>query len=142
LVVVVGYKPDFHTGSSLAFTTLFKPSGKSPGGAKYGKASLVSGRLKVSGGSVAIAFKCTGPKGASCKGTVTVTTSGKHGKRVSCANGGFSVSAGKKQTIHPQVGGTCLGLIEGARHHRHGATLKAVFTTHQGTLKRGVTLVG
>lgn len=150
--------PDVHTSGDLAFQTSGNSGGGGGGGkggggsgggggstGKFGKASLGSSTLKVSGGSVTIPFKCAGQKGTACKGTLSLSARGKLSgttKTVGCGSTKFSLSGGQSRKLKVRIARSCKTLLMGAKHHRLRAKLKATFTTHQATLNRTVTLAG
>jgi hypothetical protein len=128
-------------GLDRSFTTK-SSSGKPPN--KFGKASLRSHRLTVHHRIVSIRFSCSGAPGASCKGRVSISARGKFGKRlrtVNCGRAKLSISAGKSKTLKARVSRACATLLHKAKHHKHGAKLKAGFSTHQSRLKTRVTLI-
>jgi hypothetical protein len=138
LVAGQGYPVVIGTGNDLMFTTLTSTGG-SPGG--KGKASLQSRRLTVRHGVVSIPLKCSGNRGAKCKGKVSLATRTKSGKTVSCAGGSYGASTGRTHTVKRGVGKKCLALLKAANGHKLGATFKATFSTNQGALRKSVTLV-
>jgi hypothetical protein len=134
------------------FTTLTNggsggPGGSGGSGGKSGRSSLTSHRLKVHGGYVSIPFKCSGATGSKCKGAVIIAATGKLGNAkkktmYGCAGGSFSATAGKTTTLHMKVSKSCKTLLNQAHNHQLNATLRATYSTHQSSLKTGVTLVG
>jgi hypothetical protein len=141
LVVIEGtYSQHAVAGDDLTFATA-APGTKPPPGSKNAKASLKSHFLVVHNGSVSIPLKCSGASGASCAGTVTLTGHTKAGKPIGCGGGSFSIAAGQSKSVNSGVGKRCRARLRAAKGHKIGADLKATFTTHQGTLRTGVTLV-
>jgi hypothetical protein len=143
------YSPTYSPSADGTFTTLSKGGsggGGGGGGGKTGKASLGSHTLKIKSGYLSLAFKCSGSTGTQCKGAVIVAASGKLGKAkkkmYGCAGGSFSTTAGKTKTLHMKISKSCKALIKQSRNHQLKATLRATYSTHQSSLKTGVTLVG
>lgn len=136
------------TGSDATFTT---PGSSGKGGGtgntvKHGHATLRSRRLIVHRRFVSIPFRCTGAKGTHCRGTVVLSTRAKLGKSkkvrtIRCARASFSILPGHNRTVRTRVSGGCLTLLRKARGHRHGAKLRATFSTHQRPLAASVTLL-
>lgn len=112
----------------------------------YGHAALRTRRLRVEHGFAATSFSCTGFRGAACKAQVSLTTRAKTGKRrfttVGCGKTPLSTTATHRKTIHFKLGPRCGSLLHSARGHRLGATLLAAFSTHQPSIRTGVTLLG
>lgn len=121
-------------GADQAFKT---PAAPSP----FGRAKLTSSKLKVKGGKASMTFTCTGAAGAKCKGKATLTARSK-GKTLSCGKGSFSGTAQHRTTVKTKPSGACRSLVAAAHKHSLAATLKVVFSTHQATLTRRVTLQG
>jgi hypothetical protein len=142
LVVNEGsYPSTTELGVDHTFTTKLSPP---PPKKKYGRASLVSRRLKVHRGKVAIAFRCKGAAKTACKGRVSITARGKVGKRVRtvhCGSAKLSLTAGKSKTVRARIGHGCAVLLAKAKKHKIKAKLKATFSTHQKQLKSPVTLI-
>ncbi len=108
-----------------------------------GRATLVSHRLRVHHGFVAILFKCSGLHGALCKAKLSLKARGKVGKRVrivGCGNGKLAISAVHRHTIHVKLK-RCGPLLRHARHGWLRGTLRAVFSTDQRTIHTAVTLL-
>jgi hypothetical protein len=140
-VVEGSYPSILKNGLDRTFTTR-SSSGKPP--SKFGKASLRSHRLKVHHRIVSIRFSCSGARGASCRGGVRISARGKFGKRfrtVNCGRAKLLISAGRSKTLKARVSRGCATLLRKAKHHKHGAKLRATFTTHQSRLKTRVTLI-
>ncbi len=144
LVVNEGsYPSTTELGADHTFRTK-SSSGPPPPKKKYGRASLVGRRLKVHRGKVAITFRCRGAAKTACKGRVSITARGKVGKRVRtvhCGSAKLSLTAGKSKTLRARIGHGCAVLLAHAQKHRIGATLKAIFSTHQGRLKTRLKLI-
>jgi hypothetical protein len=142
--------PMLHRGGDLSFTTAAAGgSGQPPGGKpgsnkpKYGKASLRRHRLQIRGGVVSIPLQCKGSAAAACQGKVSLTVTHKVGRtvtKVSCGHGKFVGFGGSGAVVRTTIGSRCAALLNASPKHSISATLKATFSTHQATLKRGVTL--
>jgi hypothetical protein len=140
LAVIQGsYPATISYGADGSFVTL-----KVPSGIKYGRASLRSHVLVVHKNVVSIPISCTGAKGARCQGRISLTARVKHGKRfstVGCGSATLNTLAGRHPVLKARLGVGCRVPLARARRHRLSAKLKGAFTTHQKTLKTGVTLV-
>ena len=148
------YSPQYSVSTDGTFTTTMSngqpgngTGGKGGKGGKSGRASLTSHRLKVKGGYVSLSFKCSGATGSKCTGVVVIAASGKLGNAkkktmYGCAAGSFSTPGGKTSKLHMKVSKSCKTLLKRARHHQLNARLQATYSTHQPSLKTGVTLVG
>lgn len=112
-------------------------AGSGSGSAKYGVASLTGKRIKVSHGIASISMKCTGSKGAQCRGKVSISSRGK-----SCGSGTLTSSTGHTHVLKGRLSGGCATLLKRAKGHKLAATLTATFTTHQNRLRTSVTLIG
>ncbi len=144
--------PMFHPGNDVSFKTLSSktPGGNNPGSgpgsqhnSKFGKTKLVHRRLKVKGGAASIALRCVGASSAKCKGKVSLSATKRVGKskhKVGCGSAKFSLSGGHTHTVRVKVGNGCAALLTASSKRSVSAQLKATFSTHQGALKRGVTL--
>jgi hypothetical protein len=148
LVVGQGsYNTAFSASDTLSFTAGQPGGNNGGGGAKSGKASLVSRTLHVRSGKVGMKFTCKGASDATCTGTVSVTArgrlaKGKPVKTYSCGRGTFAASGGKGQTVKGKLSSGCKTLLKHARHHKLAATLHGTWSTGQSALKKSVTLVG
>jgi hypothetical protein len=144
LVVAEGSYPiTYHLSDDGTFETAGNGGGGP--GTSYGNASLKSHRLRVRGGAVRIAFRCSGASGASCHGHVKISARGRvngHMKTVGCGSGTLSTSGGRTQVVTGSVSKGCKALLHSARHHHLRATLKATYSTHESSLKTHVTLLG
>jgi hypothetical protein len=148
------YSPQYSVSADGTFTTNMTSGqpgtgGGSGGGSsgKTGRASLTSHRLKVQGGYVSLSFKCSGATGSKCKGVVVIAATGKLGNAkkktmYGCAAGSFNTTGGKTSKLHMKISKSCTTLLKQARHHQLNAKLQATYSTHQASLKTGVTLVG
>jgi hypothetical protein len=116
-------------GAGKTFTT--------PASGTYGVASLTSKRIRVSHNSASISIKCSGSKGAQCRGKVSISSHGK-----SCGSGTIASSTGHTHVIKGRLSSGCATLLKKAKGHKLAATLTATFSTHQTRLKSAVTLVG
>jgi hypothetical protein len=148
LIVSQGSYPTITSYSAdAAFTTSGGGGGGGGGGShpRFGHSSLLTRSLKVHGGTVAITFKCAGASGAACKGTTSLSAAGKLGrttKTYGCGSAKFNTTAGKRATARIHLSANCRTLLNRARNHKLGATLKTTFSTHQPQLKLPVTLLG
>jgi hypothetical protein len=147
----INYNPQGSVSADGTFTTNTASgqpgTGSGGSGPNSGRASLTSHRLKVKGGYVSLPVKCSGATGARCKGFVIIAAAGKlgHAKKKTmygCAGGSFNTTAVKTTTLHMKLSKSCKTLLSHARHHQLKATLRATYSTHQPSLKSGVTLVG
>jgi hypothetical protein len=151
---VLVYQGSYPTKTSMSDTLSFvagqklsSAGGGGGGGTTSGTGSLMSTKLKVKKGSVAIPLKCTGASGAVCKGSVAITARGRLGKgkpkkTYKCGSGAFSATAGNAQVVNGKLSKGCRQLLAHARHHKLHATLRATFSTKQSALTKSVTLVG
>lgn len=131
----------FTAGGALTFTTpatVVTPPRKPA----YGRASLRSHRLIVTGGVASIPFACAGATGTHCGGRVSLSARATHGRRVNCGAGTLSAAAGGHSTVAVRLHGACASLLAKQARHRLRATLSASFSTHQAALQTGVTLIG
>jgi hypothetical protein len=143
------YSPAYSPSADGMFTTLTNGGSGGSGGSsgKSGRSSLTSHRLKVQGGYVSLSFKCSGATGSKCKGAVIIAATGKLGNAkkktmYGCAGGSFSMTAGRTTTLRMKVSRSCKTLLKQAHNHQLKATLRATYSTHQSSLKTGVTLLG
>jgi len=141
LVVGQGsYPTTYYTGDDLTFKT--SSSGGGGGGGhkpSYGRTVLSSISLTVRHSRLALPFVCTGTHGSLCRGTATLTTSSK-GHTVTCGGGTFVGSAPHNHLVTTAVSNACMKLLRAAHSHRLKTSMTMVFTTHQATLRRTVTL--
>ncbi|MHB8689885.1 MAG: hypothetical protein ACYDHH_01440 [Solirubrobacteraceae bacterium] len=105
---------------------------------KYGTLGLRRGRLKVTGGVVSIPLHCSGPASARCAGRISLSA-GRKGA-VKCATVSFSTKARRNLNVTAVLSSGCVSLLRAAPHGKLSAVLKGVFSTHQSTLRRAVTL--
>ncbi len=142
LVVEQGsYNTAYSYGADGTFVTKGSGSSTNP---RFGRASLTTRRLIVRKGVVTITFKCSGSKGARCAGAMTLASSQtvrKRLKTITCGRATLSMLAGHTRSINARLSTTCNALLARSPHHRHGAHLRLVFTTHQLPLRVPVTLV-
>lgn len=141
----INYGPNYSLSADETFTTSAAGSAPPPA-ASYGRAALKSHRLKIRSGAVSIPFTCSGSTGALCQGAVIIAATGKLGKSkqakmYGCAGGSFSTVVGKTSTLKTRLSASCKTLLKHARHHQLAATLRATYSTHQSSLKTGVTLL-
>jgi len=137
--------PTVSAGGDMSFKTGTAGSGTPAGGnsGKHARASLLSHSLTVHHGTTLISWGCSGTAGAICKGKISLSARGKIGGKletVSCGGGTFTASTGRHHTVRATLGGQCTSLVQKARHHRLGASLKATFSQGTGNLKTAVTL--
>jgi hypothetical protein len=135
-------QPTIAGGNDISFTT--PANGSTPNGSRHSRASLRSRTLVVRHGSTLIPWQCSGTSGAVCKGKISLSARGTIAgkiKTVSCGSGTFIASTGRHHSVRAKLGQKCLSLVENARHHRLGASLKASFSKGAGNLKTPVTLV-
>jgi hypothetical protein len=74
-----------------------------------------------------------------------ITARGRvHGRMrtVSCGSGSLVASVGHLHIVKGRLSADCETLLKRARRHRLAATLVSTFSTHQTTLRTGVTLSG
>jgi hypothetical protein len=151
IVAQGSYNTKYSASDPLSFVAGQKPSGGGGGGGgggtTSGTASLMSTKLKVKKGLVAIPLKCAGASSAVCKGSVAITAGGRLGKgkpkkTYNCGSGAFSATAGNAQVVNGTLSSGCSKLLARARHHKLNATLKASFSSKQSALTKSVTLVG
>jgi hypothetical protein len=157
LVVVEGsYSPVAHYSIDAIFITAQGSGGGGNGGgsgngggggkgAKHGKVSLTSRKLKVKSGVASIGVKCSGASGAQCKGKFSLAVPAKIGtklKSFGCGSKSFSASAPHKQTVKVSLSKTCKTLLRIASKHKLGAKLTGTFSGGQKALKASVTLAG
>jgi hypothetical protein len=151
LVFQGSYNTKTSMSDALSFVAGQKPNGGGGGGggggSTSGTASLISTKLKVKNGTVAIPLKCTGGSGAVCKGSVAITARGRLGKgkpkkTYKCGSGAFSATGGNGQVVNGKLSKGCGKLLAHKRHHKLHATLKATFSSTQSALTKSVTLVG
>lgn len=111
----------------------------------FGTAHLRGHHLRVRHHRARVSFQCIGSAGAPCRGEVSLSVkrgSGQHAHSVGCGSVGLATEAPHNQTVSVRLRTTCSALLAKARHHSLGARLRAVFTTHQGSLSTGVRLLG
>jgi hypothetical protein len=143
------FQGSYNTKTSMSDTLSFTAGSSQPGGggATFGTASLMSTKLQVKKGTVAIPLKCAGAAGAVCKGSVAITARGRLGKHkrkhtFKCGSGSFSATAGNAQVVNGKLSKGCGKLLARSKHHKIRGTLKATFTSQQSALKQSVTLAG
>jgi hypothetical protein len=136
--------PTYSLGDTAQFTTSSTGKTTTPSGGngpKFGIGSLTSNSLKVGGKVANVVMHCRGTAGALCTAKVSLTTTAK-GKSVSCGKGSFIASAPHTHTVRVHPSSACLALISAAKHNRLRVKFTGVFSTHQSTLSKTVTLVG
>jgi hypothetical protein len=100
--------------------------------------------LTVRHGQTLIAWGCSGTRGASCKGRISLSarlTIGGKVKTVSCGGGTLVARTGTSRSVRASLGQSCLSIVKSARHHRLAASLKARFSQGTGNTNAAVTLV-
>jgi hypothetical protein len=138
--------PTLELGSDATVTTATSGRlGSSALTGKHATASLTSSRISVKRGIAAMSLKCTGSKGAVCRGKVSITARGKIGgrtKTVSCGSGTYAASAGSTRTVKGRLSSGCATLLKKAKRHALHATFTGTFSTQLNGLRAGVTLQG
>lgn len=97
-----------------------------------GSASLISKKLKVKQGRVAVGLKCKST--IPCKGQLAITArykSGRKFKNAACGSASFTVNAGTKKTIKTsKVSAKCKALMVLAHKQTIKAHISVVFPPH------------
>jgi hypothetical protein len=110
----------------------------------YGHATVRRHRVKIRHGTAAIAFICAGTPGSVCDGRVSLKTRTrvhKHLAIIGCGRGRLAMVAGHRRTVAFKLGPRCGSLLHDVPHGQLGATLTAVFSSHQPRLQTHVTLL-
>ena len=131
LVSQGSYPSQWSVGGDVSFTTRGAHQSLSP----YGTASVSGRHLTVRAGSVSVSVSCSGERGARCGGIVLLAARGQI-----CGGGTFSVAAGGTYVVQSDLSAPCRALLRVARGHRIRALVGGNFTTHQPSLRAGVTL--
>ncbi|MHB8658423.1 MAG: fibronectin type III domain-containing protein [Solirubrobacteraceae bacterium] len=150
IVVLEGsYAPQGHYGEDLSFRT-HSAAGSGGHTGTGGKKRLAgAGQLilrervfSLRHGRFAIPISCTGPRGARCRGMLTLSASAGRGRSIVCARASISIPAGRRSTLRPRVSGGCGALLRRARHHRLSGAARISSPSGQAALDRRVTLAG
>jgi hypothetical protein len=104
-----------------------------------GSASLVSRKLKVKHGRVALRLSCAST--LTCAGQVSITAKSASGAKLACGTASFTIAAGEKESVTTsKVSGNCATLLSSASNKTISAKLEAKFSTYQPALSKNITL--